>query len=97
MKRELEPAGDGSQTEKNKPLVLLLTMLLQTLRGHAWSQEVEEAWRSGVEILDNWSKYRVARGSSRQGNIVWLSRPPSGEWVRQGNIVWSSRPPSGER
>ena len=80
VEREMDYDGSGmstsadnattpalSPTDKNRPLVLLLTMLLQTLRGHAWTQDVEEAFRSGVEILDHWSRYRVARAASRYG------------------------------
>ena len=67
--RELEynVNSEESAVERNRGLVLLLTMLLQTFRGHIWSQDIEESFRSGVQIMDNWSRYRVARAASRYG------------------------------
>ena len=57
--------SEESPAERNKILVLLLTILLQTMRGHAWSEEVEQTFLSGAQILDYWSKYRIARASTR--------------------------------
>jgi len=85
--REVEfmQAREETLVEKNRPLVLLLTMLLQTLRGHSWSQEAEESFRSGVDLLDNWSQYRVARAATRYGE----HRVAANLFGRLKELVWS--------
>ncbi|XP_023336904.1 integrator complex subunit 7 [Eurytemora carolleeae] len=64
---EMDYSRDENPAERNKILVLLLTILLQTVRGHTWSQDIEQTFRSGAQLLDNWSKYRVGRAASRYG------------------------------
>jgi len=66
--REVEiVSSEECGVERNRTLVLLKTMLLQTLRGHSWTEDAEDAFRTGVDVLDNWSTYRVARAAARYG------------------------------
>ena len=53
-------------------LVLLLTTLLQTLRGSAWPPAASQAWSlvasSSPGRLDCWHRFRLARAASRYGH-----------------------------
>jgi len=57
--------NDSSQT--NRVIVLLLTMLIQTMCGHKWSSHAQQVFRSGTEVLDAWSQYKLARTALRYG------------------------------
>ena len=46
----------------------MLTLLLQTLRGHSWSQDAHQTWQVSVGRLDCWQRYRLARAASRYGH-----------------------------
>ena len=56
------------QEKPGKILVLLLTLLLQTLRGHSWSEAAHQSWQVSVPRLDCWQRYRLARAASRFGH-----------------------------
>ena len=53
-------------------LVLVLTTLLQTLRGSAWPPSASQAWSlvtaSSPARLDCWHRFRLARAASRYGH-----------------------------
>ena len=54
--------------QESSSLVLLLTLLLQTLRGHSWGQSAHHSWQASVARLDCWHRYRLARAASRFGH-----------------------------
>ena len=62
------PASRGCEDT----LVLVLTTLLQTLRGSAWPPSATQAWNlvaaSSPGRLDCWHRFRLARAASRYGH-----------------------------
>ena len=66
----LSKGGPSSGRGEADTLVLLLTTLLQTLRGAAWPGPATQAWSlaTGGPRLDCWHKYRLARAGARYGH-----------------------------
>ena len=48
--------------------VALSTLLFQSVKGHKWTQDCEEAVRAAYQSLDMWSAYKMARTASRYGH-----------------------------
>ena len=57
-----------SEESARLSLVLVLTLLLQTHRGHSWSPSVNQSWQLSVARLDCWQRYRLGRAASRFGH-----------------------------
>eukprot|EP00092_Neocalanus_flemingeri_P013580 GFUD01014645.1.p1 GENE.GFUD01014645.1~~GFUD01014645.1.p1 ORF type:complete len:959 (-),score=367.80 GFUD01014645.1:93-2969(-) len=49
-------------------MVLLNTLLLQTLRGSSWPESASECVELSLDRLDCWDQYRMARAASRYGH-----------------------------
>lgn len=57
------------QTPHTHTKVMLCTLLFQMVAGgYEWSPECLEAIDSVVQSIDNWDKYRIARGATRYGH-----------------------------
>jgi len=54
--------------ELGATMVLLLTLLLQTLRGSSWPESARECLQLSYARLDSWDQYRVGRAASRYGH-----------------------------
>ncbi len=52
---------------------LLAAMLFQTMKGHRWTPEAQQALRETTLALDAWSVYKVARTASRYGHYEHAS------------------------
>jgi len=52
----------------NSTLVLLNTLLFQTLRGSSWPDAATECLKDSLERLDCWDQYRLGRAASRYGH-----------------------------
>ena len=59
---------------KVKNLVLLTTILFQTLKGHQYSSEAEAALAETLRHVDSWSAYRIGRNACRYGHFEQASR-----------------------
>ena len=57
-----------SDSSSSNNLVLLLTLLLQTLRGCSWPHTASQAWTQATSKLEHWFRFRVARAASRYGH-----------------------------
>ena len=57
-----------SEQSAGLSLVLVLTLLLQTHRGHSWSPSVQTSWQLSLARLDCWQRYRLGRAASRFGH-----------------------------
>lgn len=63
----------SSNPDQSQTLVLLNTLLLQTLRGHTWPEEVDSAVSESLSSLSGWYRYRVGRAAARYGHH-WLAK-----------------------
>jgi len=52
----------------NSTLVLLNTLLFQTLRGSSWPEAATDCVKVSLERLDCWDQYRLGRAASRYGH-----------------------------
>ena len=61
--------NDSSITEdESKVLIMLCTLIFQTMKGHLWTKETKQAIDIVLNVLDQWSVYRVGRNASRYGH-----------------------------
>ena len=60
----LELCSGGGQ-EQAQTVVLLLTLLLQTLAGRAWPPAASQSLETAAAWLRPWHRYRLARAASR--------------------------------
>ena len=61
--------GKIRHTPHTHTKVMLCTLLFQMVAGgYEWSVECLEAIDTTVKSLDNWNKYRIARGATRYGH-----------------------------
>ena len=51
-----------------KVLIMLSTLLFQTMKGHLWTEETKTAIDQVLGVVDQWSAYRLARTASRYGH-----------------------------
>jgi integrator complex subunit 7 len=51
-----------------KVLIMLCTLLFQTMKGHLWTTEAKQAIDQVLEEIDQWSAYRIGRNASRYGH-----------------------------
>ena len=58
----------GSDETAPSVTVAMSTLLFQSVKGHKWSQDCEEAVRAAYQSLDMWSAYKMARTASRYGH-----------------------------
>lgn len=57
------------QTSHTQTKVMLCTLLFQMIiGGYEWSPECLQAIDSVVKSIDNWNKYKIARGATRYGH-----------------------------
>ena len=66
-----ENAVDGDSTiseDESKVLIMLCTLIFQTMKGHLWTKETKQAIDIVLSVLDQWSVYRVGRNASRYGH-----------------------------
>lgn len=63
----LELCSGGGQ-EQAQTVVLLLTLLLQTLAGRAWPPAASQSLETAAAWLRPWHRYRLARAASRYGH-----------------------------
>jgi len=83
----------STDSESNSVLVLLLTTLIQTMRGHSWSNQCKQTFRCGTEIVDAWSQYKLVRTAMRYGEHsvgVKLSRQIKDKVYTDRNHHWLS-------
>jgi len=66
MARQLVMGPDDKQL--GTTIVLLNTLLLQTLRGSIWPQSATDSLDLSLSRLDCWDQYRVGRAASRYGH-----------------------------
>ena len=51
-----------------KVLILLCTLLFQTMKGHLWTEEAKKSINQVLGVVDQWSAYRLGRTASRYGH-----------------------------
>lgn len=64
-----EGEGEAGEAAKKRVLTLLAAMLFQTLKGHRWTPEAEQAVRETATAVDAWNVFRIARSAARYGHF----------------------------
>ena len=64
--------GDGSKY--SQAVVLLCTLLLQTLQGRSWPSTASQCLKTAGDWLPQWPRYRLARAASRYGHHALAAR-----------------------